>query len=82
LSNRGTQLNQTKRQEYKIEDRENDRQSLIALWLGHDTPATTHLYVEADLTMKEQALKRVAEPSTRRLRYQAKDRLLAFLDRL
>jgi integrase/recombinase XerD len=22
----------------------------IALWLGHDTPATTHLYVEADLT--------------------------------
>ena len=56
--------------------------TVIALWLGHDTPATTHLYVEADLTMKEQALKRVAEPPTRRLRYQAKDRLLAFLDRL
>jgi site-specific recombinase XerD len=56
--------------------------TVIALWLGHETPATTHLYVEADLTMKEQALKRVAEPPTTRLRYQAKDRLLAFLDRL
>jgi site-specific recombinase XerD len=56
--------------------------TVIALWLGHETPATTHLYVEADLTMKEQALKRVAEPPTSRLRYQANDRLLAFLDRL
>jgi len=56
--------------------------TVIALWLGHETPATTHLYVEADLTMKEQALKRIAEPPSRRLRYQAKDRLLAFLDRL
>jgi integrase/recombinase XerD len=56
--------------------------TVIALWLGHETPATTHLYVEADLTMKEQALKRVAEPPSGRLRYQAKDRLLAFLDRL
>jgi hypothetical protein len=32
--------------------------------------------------MKEQALKIVAEPPSSRLRYQAKDRLLAFLDRL
>jgi len=56
--------------------------TVIALWLGHETPATTHLYVEADLTMKEQALKRVAEPPTSQLRYHAKDRLLAFLDRL
>jgi integrase/recombinase XerD len=56
--------------------------TVIALWLGHETPATTHLYVEADFTMKEQALKRVAEPLTRRLRYQAKDSLVAVLDRL
>jgi len=56
--------------------------TVIALWLGHETPATTHLYIEADLTMKEQALQRIAEPTTRRLRYRAQDRLLAFLDRL
>ncbi len=30
--------------------------TVIALWLGHEDPATTHMYVEADLTMKEQAL--------------------------
>ncbi len=25
---------------------------VIALWLGHENPNTTHLYVEADLNMK------------------------------
>jgi site-specific recombinase XerD len=29
--------------------------SVIALWLGHESPATTHQYVEADLAMKERA---------------------------
>ncbi len=29
---------------------------IIALWLGHESPNTTHLYVEADLMMKRQAL--------------------------
>jgi integrase/recombinase XerD len=29
---------------------------VIALWLGHQDPATTHQYIEADLLMKEQAL--------------------------
>jgi hypothetical protein len=32
--------------------------------------------------MKEQALKRVAEPPTSRLHYQTKNHLLTFLDRL
>ena len=36
--------------------------SVIALWLGHESPATTHHYVEADLTMKERALARLHEP--------------------
>ena len=31
--------------------------TLIALWLGHESTATTHIYVEADLKMKEAALK-------------------------
>ncbi len=30
--------------------------NVIALYLGHETPATTHRYVEANLAMKEQAL--------------------------
>src|SRR5207247_4118014 len=27
--------------------------TVIALWLGHEDPATTHLYIEAALAMKE-----------------------------
>lgn len=27
--------------------------SIIALWLGHESPTTTHHYVEADLAMKD-----------------------------
>jgi integrase len=56
--------------------------TVIALWLGHEDPATTHLYVEADLTMKEAALSRVADPAPKPLRFRAPDRLLAFLEGL
>jgi integrase/recombinase XerD len=35
---------------------------VIALWLGHEDPATTHQYIEADLLMKEQALRRLQAP--------------------
>ncbi|RLE25168.1 MAG: integrase [Acidobacteria bacterium] len=54
----------------------------IALWLGHANPSTTHIYLEADLAMKEAALKRVADPSPRPARFRAKERLLAFLEAL
>jgi site-specific recombinase XerD len=30
--------------------------TVIALWLGHDSPETTHQYMEADLKMKEEVL--------------------------
>lgn len=56
--------------------------TVIALWLGHESPATTHLYLEADLSMKEQALKRVAEPPRKSRRFRPSDHLLAFLDGL
>jgi site-specific recombinase XerD len=56
--------------------------TVIAIWLGHESPSTTHCYVEADLTMKERALKKLQAPSNMPLRYRASDRVLAFLDRL
>jgi len=56
--------------------------TVIALWLGHESPVTTHMYVEADLTMKERALKRIQPHKTRQVRYQPKDGLLAFLQSL
>ena len=33
--------------------------SVIALWLGHQSPVTTHIYLHADMTIKERALARV-----------------------
>jgi integrase/recombinase XerD len=53
--------------------------TLIALWLGHESPATTHIYVEADLKMKEAALKVVMSPTLKQVRYRPPDGLLGFL---
>ncbi|MDP7692234.1 MAG: site-specific integrase [Vicinamibacterales bacterium] len=56
--------------------------SVIALWLGHESPMTTHRYLEADLATKEAALAKVADPVPKQTRYRATDRLLAFLEDL
>lgn len=56
--------------------------TVIALWLGHESITTTHLYVEADLKMKERALRTIQEPPIRRVRYRPSDCVLAFLDSL
>jgi site-specific recombinase XerD len=56
--------------------------SVISLWLGHEEMSTTHLYLAADLKMKERALKKLEETPTRPLRYQAGDKLLRFLEGL
>lgn len=56
--------------------------AVIALWLGHERPTTTHAYLEADLAMKERALAGVEAPNAAALRYKPSDRLLAFLDGL
>jgi site-specific recombinase XerD len=56
--------------------------SVIALWLGHESPATTHQYVEADLAMKERALARLHEPEAKLQRYRAPDTLIDFLKAL
>ena len=56
--------------------------SVIALWLGHESPATTHHYIEADLTMKEHALARLQEPEVNIQRYRAPDSLIDFLKTL
>ena len=56
--------------------------TVIALWLGHESPATTHQYVEADLAMKEQALARLQEPEAKLRRYRAPDSLINFLKTL
>ncbi|WP_157272339.1 tyrosine-type recombinase/integrase [Azohydromonas aeria] len=54
----------------------------IALWLGHESPATTHMYVEADLAMKERALARLKAPQVKPTRYRPPKGLMAFLQAL
>lgn len=56
--------------------------AVIALWLGHANPATTHQYLEADLATKEAVLRRLADPTPAATRFRPGDRLLAFLDTL
>lgn len=53
--------------------------AVIALWLGHESLETTHIYVEADLAMKEQALQKLAPAGRDAPRFKADDKLLAFL---
>jgi site-specific recombinase XerD len=56
--------------------------TVIALWLGHENPTTTHIYVEADLAMKQKALDKLAAPTHGQARFVPGDDLLAFLDGL
>jgi integrase/recombinase XerD len=56
--------------------------TVIALWLGHESPETTQVYVEADLKTKEQALQNVAPAGKGFQRFKPGDALLAFLDAL
>lgn len=53
---------------------------LIALWLGHEGPQTTHLYVEADLEMKRRTLESLTPPRPRRSPPPALDPLSRFLE--
>ena len=55
---------------------------IIALWLGHESPNTTHLYVEADLQMKRQALEVIVPPGSKRAAKPDDDPLIRILDQL
>jgi integrase/recombinase XerD len=57
-------------------------QSVIALWLGHESVETTQIYIHADMQLKERALSQVSSPETRPGRYRPNDELLAFLEAL
>lgn len=57
-------------------------QTVIALWLGHESVETTQIYVHADLRLKEKALALMVAPDAKPARYQPGDKLLAFLETL
>ena len=55
---------------------------VIALWLGHESPETTQMYLHADMRLKERALSRTDPLGVKPARYHPDDKLLAFLESL
>ena len=55
---------------------------MIALWLGHESPRTTAIYLHAHLALKERALARTTPLNTKAGRYHPPNQLLAFLEAL
>lgn len=56
--------------------------TVIALWLGHESPETTDIYFHEDMQIKQRALDRTASPKLKGVRYKPPDQLLAFLESL
>lgn len=56
--------------------------TVIALWLGHESVETTHIYLEADLAMKQKALAKTMPHEGSSSVYKPDDALLAFLQSL
>jgi integrase len=57
--------------------------SFIALWLGHESPATTKIYLDANLALKEQILGKMESwNGTKTGRYRPEDSILKFLKEL
>jgi integrase/recombinase XerD len=54
----------------------------IALWLGHESTQTTHIYEHADPALKERAIARTGPLGAKPGRYRPPDALLAFLEGL
>jgi site-specific recombinase XerD len=56
--------------------------TIIALWLGHESVETTHMYVHANTEMKEKAMGKTKLVAVAVGRYRPKDELLEFLESL
>jgi site-specific recombinase XerD len=56
--------------------------SVIALWLGHERPDTTQIYLHANPALKERALAKTTPLNVQPGRYRPDDELLAFLKNL
>lgn len=57
-------------------------ETVIALWLGHESTETTQIYLHADMRLKERALSYADSSGAAPARFRPKDRLLAFLEGL
>jgi len=56
--------------------------TVIAMWLGHESVETTHIYLEADLELKRRALDKTKQPDGDLSIYRPDDALMDFLKNL
>jgi hypothetical protein len=56
--------------------------TVIVLWLGHESTESTEVYLQADMRLKGRALAHATTAGVTPRRFQAPDRLLAFLEAL
>jgi site-specific recombinase XerD len=56
--------------------------TLIAMWLGHESIETTHIYITTNLELKEKALKTLQPPAGGTFRFRPDDELMSFLQSL
>jgi site-specific recombinase XerD len=54
-------------------------QTVIALWLGHESPETTSIYIHADMQLKERALANTTAKKVPIPRYRPSDSVMDFL---
>jgi site-specific recombinase XerD len=57
-------------------------QTVIALWLGHESPETTSIYLHADMQLKERALANTTAKKVPIPRYRPSDHVMDFLEGL
>jgi integrase/recombinase XerD len=56
--------------------------TLIAMWLGHESIETTHIYITTNMELKEKALNAIQPPSGGTFRFRPDDELMRFLESL
>jgi site-specific recombinase XerD len=57
-------------------------QPVIALWLGHESPSTTQIYLDADLDLKEKILAKTTPIDSKPGKFRPDNQLLSFLNQL
>lgn len=57
-------------------------QSVIALWLGHESIETTRIYLDADLALKEKILAKTTPIDSKPGKFRPSNQLLTFLNQL
>jgi site-specific recombinase XerD len=56
--------------------------TVISLWLGHESPESTQVYIDVDLAFKEKILAKAFNNNGKLKKFKASDKLLSFLNSL